>query len=322
MAKERSQPMGHPSQQKSRSHAAPRDARDLLDADGDAEAGSLDQAKLGQQGIGAAHQGRFMLGPLEPLPENPLEKAQCIMEEAWQASGRRRITLARKALTYSKDCADAYVLLASEAAKSIGESLELLQLGVAAGERAIGPERFASWKGRFWLHDTARPYMNARAGLAGCLWAMGRHQEALDHYADLLRLNRSDNQGMRYVLASCLLELNRDDELGELLDRYPRDPWAAWTYTRALWSFRRQGANRVSNQALRKALQSNRYVPLYLLGLLELPKEAPAGETLGGEDEAISYVSENAAAWMVTPGAVEWLLGEMLKRAEKALRKF
>ena len=55
-----------------------------------------------------------------------LEQAQEIMWDAWdEQNATRRIDLARKALTISDDCADAYVLLAEEVASSLHEAMEL-----------------------------------------------------------------------------------------------------------------------------------------------------------------------------------------------------
>ena len=77
--------------------------------------------------------------PLSAPPSTPLEQAQDLMYEAWNAIGRRRVQLAREALALSPDCADAYVLLAEETAKTPQEARDLYQQGVAAGERALGP---------------------------------------------------------------------------------------------------------------------------------------------------------------------------------------
>ena len=64
----------------------------------------------------AALRERFS-GPMADMPSTastPLEKAQDLMYRAFDARGRRRIQLARKALELSADCADAYVVLAEE----------------------------------------------------------------------------------------------------------------------------------------------------------------------------------------------------------------
>ncbi|HEU4370794.1 MAG TPA: hypothetical protein VFV05_21440, partial [Methylomirabilota bacterium] len=144
----------------------------------------------------AALRERFS-GPLDELPSTattPLEQAQDVMYQAFDARGRRRVLLARKALELSADCADAYVLLAEESRGPEG-SLTLYEQGVAAGERALGAEVFAQEAGRFWGIVSTRPYMRARLGLARTLEDLDRRDEAIPHYRELLRLNPGDNQG-------------------------------------------------------------------------------------------------------------------------------
>src|SRR5215204_998734 len=148
-----------------------------------------------------------------PLPEReltPPEQAQDKMYEAWGARGRKaRVRLAREALDISPDCADAYVLLAEETARTPDEALKLYEEGVRAGERALGPEAFAEDAGNFWGVLETRPYMRARAGVAECLWEMGEAARAVEHYQELLRLNPGDNQGNRHPLARLLLQRGR-----------------------------------------------------------------------------------------------------------------
>ena len=72
----------------------------------------------------------------------PAHRAEDLVYDAWEATGARRAALARQALALWPDCADAYVLLAQETA-SLEEARELLERGVAAGERAIGRKAFA-----------------------------------------------------------------------------------------------------------------------------------------------------------------------------------
>ena len=129
----------------------------------------------------------------------------------------------------------------AEYAETLPDALELYEQGVAAGERALGPEEFEEYEGHFWGFLETRPYMRARAGLADSLWAAGRHREAAEHCREMLRLNPNDNQGIRYRLASMLLDLERHDELNELLKSYEEDGAAEWAYTRALLAFRREG---------------------------------------------------------------------------------
>ncbi|WP_292648173.1 tetratricopeptide repeat protein [Mesorhizobium sp.] len=248
----------------------------------------------------------FMAGLFGGRGSNPTHAAQEIMYEAWEATSRsKRIALARKALKISPLCTDAYVLLAEEEARSAEEVLDCYQRGVAAGEEALGPEGFQEYAGHFWGFLETRPYMRARAGIAAVLWRLGRHQEAIDHYLEMLELNPNDNQGIRYVLAGHLLARNDIKGLKKLIKQYEDDIAAAWLYTQALLAFRENDpdADKLAEQAWR----ANSHVPGVLSGKQPLVASMDGYITMGGEDEAADYVEENGEAWQATLGAVEWL---------------
>jgi len=248
--------------------------------------------------------------------DTPLAQAHEILLHAYQESDeQRRVQLAKDALGICPDCADAYVLLA-EHAPSRKERLRLYEQGVAAGERALGPETFQQEAGHFWgLLDT-RPYMRARLGLAHSLWTAGRRDEAVQHLQDMLRLNPDDNQGVRYTLAGFLLFLDRDDDLAHLFQQYPVEGSAAWAYTKALLAFRHQGDTPENRQLLKQAKTTNKHVPDYLLGLKFPPSERPDYYSPGDENEALNYVGSFMAGWKDTPGAIAWLR-ENVKKAKK-----
>jgi tetratricopeptide (TPR) repeat protein len=249
-----------------------------------------------------------------PLPERELtslEQAQDRMYEAWEARSRKaRVRLAREALDISPDCADAYVLLAEEAARTPDEVLKRYEEGMRAGERALGPEAFAEGAGNFWGILETRPYMRARAGVAECLWEMGEVARAVEHYQELLRLNPGDNQGNRYPLARLLLQEGKNEELGALLKEYEEEALAEWLYTRALWLFRSEGASPRASRTLQEAFDGNRFVPIFLLDLQPLPDDPPEYISPGEESEAVDYLLNNGDYWADTPGAFEWFVGQ------------
>ena len=237
----------------------------------------------------------------------PLEQAQDLMYDAWDSSGTRRVELARRALEISEDCADAHVLLAEETARNLKEAKNLYEQGVKAGERALGPQVFDEDTGHFWGILETRPYMRARFGLGQCLWSLGERRQAIEHYTDMLRLNPGDNQGIRYILANCLLEEGLDEDLGELLEQYKDDAAATWLYSRALWLFRQEGASKKANRCLKEALEQNQFVPSYLLGVKRLPRHLPEYIGFGDENEAVVYAADAIKAWQKAEGALEWL---------------
>lgn len=245
-------------------------------------------------------------------PRTPLEEAQAVMYDAWDAHApKQRIRLARKALSISEDCADAYVLLAEESARSIEEAKELYASGVQAGERALEEEAFAEYEGHFWGVTKTRPYMRARAGLAACCWGLDQREEAIAHYREMLRLNPGDNQGIRYTLLTCLLEEGQDKEAAELLRAYKDDAAAMWLYTEALLIFKKEGASRKADKHLSEALAFNPHVPDYLLGRRRMPRQLPQYMGFGDETEAAHYVAEAGHLWMRQEGALDWLRQKM-----------
>jgi tetratricopeptide (TPR) repeat protein len=237
----------------------------------------------------------------------PLDRAQELMYQAFeQRDPEQRVRLAHEALEISPDCADAYVLLA-EHAPTRKQALRLWEEGVAAGERALGPESFKEATGHFWGVLETRPYMRAREGLASSLWTAGRRDEAVEHLREMLRLNPNDNQGVRYTLLSFLLALDRDDDAARLIEQYPQEGLATWAWSKALLAFRREGDTPESRRLLAAAKKKNKHVTDYLTGRKYPPSERPGYYGMGDENEALVYVGSFLPAWKSTLGAIQWL---------------
>ncbi len=255
-------------------------------------------------------------------PRTPLEAAQELVYQALDATGPRRVRLAREALARSPDCADAYVLLAEET-DDLRQARRLYEEGMEAGIRALGPEPFAADVGHFWGIVETRGYMRACQGLAEVLWVLDAREAAIAHAGEMLRLNPMDNQGIRYLLAEWLLAVGDDDALERLLKAYPDEGSATWAYTKALLTFRRHGAGPVATRALKAALRTNPHVPLYLFGLEEMPDELPDYVGMGDESEAVEYVADAITTWIDTAGALDWfaaLIDQLAQQEERQAR--
>ncbi|MHB1377168.1 MAG: hypothetical protein ACYCXB_07070, partial [Candidatus Humimicrobiaceae bacterium] len=210
----------------------------------------------------------------EESPRSAIDFAQDIMYEAWDADNRKeRIRLAKEALSVSADCTDAYNLLAEEEAKTVGEAKKLYQKGVNTGRRVLGEEIFKKDAGHFWGFLPTRPYMRSLEGLMECLWVLGSQDEAINYAKEMLKLNVNDNQGIRYILITYLLELGWYDELEKLLKKgkFKNDGSAEWLYTRTLLAFIKEGDSENTRKELKAALNCNKYVPEYLTGKKGIP---------------------------------------------------
>lgn len=163
--------------------------------------------------------------------------------------------------------------------------------------------------GHFWSILETRPYMRARAALAESLWEMDERRQALDHWQDLLRLCPNDNLGIRYILGSKLLELDQLEAARDLLEAYDEPGTAEWSYSFALLQFKQSGASDLATKALAAAINTNRHVPDYLLGIRRMPKTPPPYYEMGSEDEAVIYLLSGCNVWRSTEGALQWLEG-------------
>jgi len=144
--------------------------------------------------------------------------------------------------------------------------LEWMEQGTAAGRRAVGETYFKEFKGAFWRVIETRPCMRAYAAVAEVSWALGDRAGAIAIYTEMLCLNPGDNQGVRHLLAMCLLEERKSDaqaSLQDLLQRFPEDAAANRAYSQALLHFHLAGEpTEQANQALSAALRAN---PIWLL---------------------------------------------------------
>ena len=246
----------------------------------------------------------------DPSENSAVREAQFIMYDAWDNPDvKTRIRLAKKALKVSLDCADAYVLLAEEEARTVQKSKALFQQGVEAGRRALGEDFFQDEEniGHFWGILETRPYMRALAGLADSLWQMGNKEQAELHYREMLRLNPGDNQGIRFVLLELLLDMNHLEDVRALMDEYSDSGSMDWSYTALLMELWENGDSVRAHALLESALETNEHVPAYLLGIKPIPDLRSPYITLGGEDEASDYALRHLRFWMKRKATLKWL---------------
>ena len=238
-----------------------------------------------------------------------LRRAQDLLWDAWDTPGvQRRVRMAHRALELSPDAADAYVILAMDAATTPREEADLYRKGVDAGLRALGPRALSRYRGKFWHTIQTRPYMRALSGLAQAEWRMGNLPLAVEGCRQLIRLDPDDHIGIRYPLSHILLESGLDNEAHALFET--GDLSIEWQYGRALLAFRTLGAAEAAHEAIMDAFMWNPYVVRFFNGKKPLPTEPPWSYREGTVSEAASYVFGAHRSWLGTPGAVEWLLAE------------
>ena len=243
------------------------------------------------------------------------EKSDDLIYQAYDSNPKKGIKLAKQALELNDENIRAYNYLAENECNADRAS-ELFKKSVDLGEKLLGKQFFKENKGHFWAMHETRPYMTAKMGLANCLEAKGKNMEAVKIYQELLELNPSDNQGVRYILSGLLLHMKQYDEFEKLYKKNNDEFTAFWLYNYALFLFITEGNSNRANKALRDAYNQNKHVIAFMAGQKELKNEQNGYYSPGEESEALYYLMDNFKLWTETPGTADWVLdfNEKLKQ--------
>jgi tetratricopeptide (TPR) repeat protein len=248
-------------------------------------------------------------GPIpkfEPDEDDDKEVAEELVYRAMEVDEEEARELLDEALMLDPDCIMAYASLAAlETNPAI--SLAFYERGISIGSEVFFDDKYLDeHKGHFWMVHETRPFMRCLQGAAESHFYMGNVMEATMIWMELMELNPSDNQGVRFDLMAILAGL-RDTEEFEKLDRMFKDDAAAATaFNRALYAFTSDGPGPKAKKMLDEAMRSNKHVlPLLLQNEPDL--RHPSSYMLGSKEEAIAYLGIAHMIWHGVPGAIEWL---------------
>ncbi len=233
------------------------------------------------------------------------DKANNLIEEAYNSSFSKGKKLIAKALKLDPDSADAYNYL-GDIQDDYVEAIRYYEEGMKAGMRKLGEDFFEKNMGHCWVLIQTRPFMRSKQKLAECLTELEIYEGAFVNYMDLLALNPNDNQGVRYELSTILLLMDELKLFSRLIKDYPDEITAHWTYNIVLYHLKKQKTLKARKE-LQKAVESNPHVIDYLLDKKRLPKELPDYMGFGDESEAIVYASKHKQLWKEIKGAKELL---------------
>lgn len=240
------------------------------------------------------------------------EQARRLMEQVWE-SADEPAAVALQALRLWPRCADAFVVLGYELGEQPEMAFVLHTLGAMAARELLPDELFEAAIGRMWEEETAQPLLRALEGLARTQLAMGETETAAMMFVELLNLNPSDEQEVRYPLLALGLELRNDEVVEKVLESFAADHSAEMLYARALWAFQREGDSEAAREALAAAAHANTHVPRFMLGRERLPE---TGEEMlpGSAGEGAMIAATFLDAFQATPGALDWL--QRMERGE------
>lgn len=240
--------------------------------------------------------------------EHAYNAMEAMANEDWELAQHE----AMKAIKLDPNCVDALTVMSQLGSENETELIDNLCRTVARGEKSLGKKFFQENAGWFWgLHET-RPYMRARAQLAGLLSESGRVDEAIGHWEEMLRLNPNDNQGLRYPLLGGYLEQGNLPGVERVFSDYPDEGSAMFAWARVLASFL-AGKESEATSALSDARAANQHVEAYLIGRKKMPADGPGYYSPGEPSEAIVCMFEIGSAWKKHAAAVDWLKRQKAK---------
>lgn len=135
----------------------------------------------------------------------------------------------------------------------------------------------------------------------------GEAEGAQETLEALLRLNPSDNHGIRAELMNHYLRAGEDEKALALARRFPDDVLADLAYGEVLALYR-LGQQEGARAALRTAARRLPRIPHYLTRKrVKQPMLNPFGMTPGGEDQAWLYREAMRDVWESEPGLLKWM---------------
>ena len=177
------------------------------------------------------------------------------------------------------------------------ETIDDYQRAIDLFRTTKGEEYFEEHKGYFWGMLETRPFMMHLLEQAMLLLKDGQKERGVNQLEYILELNPGDNQGIRYILISQLLELNRLKEAEDLLNLFDEEYSASWAFSELLLAIKNKEDKKIIEELYEEAIELNEYVVLFLTGKKKFPSHFPEYYSMGDENEAVIYVDLALKAW-------------------------
>jgi tetratricopeptide (TPR) repeat protein len=169
-----------------------------------------------------------------------------------------------------------------------------------------------------WGFVENRPFLRLYHSYGLGLMKLGRTEDALQVFENLIALNPNDNQGVRALVVSCHFALKEPDGVLSVCRQYPGDNMEQLLYGRALALFQ-LGKMKQAGKALDLAIQC---FPLIAEELLRSKHRRPKGcseryVTMGSKEQAYLYWEEQGRYWTETSGAIDLLRSRLPGQRDK-----
>lgn len=186
------------------------------------------------------------------------------------------------------------------------EAINFMKKSVAEGRKYISDSLFEEHKGKLWLAEDGRPFMESKKYLAQLYKNNGYIDLCINEYSELLKLDTYDHLDIKSKLSPLLINEKRYEDFHELMDLYDKDESLSMLYSKALYYFYK-GDNISSKRFIKKALDTNLYVAEYMILMKKWDK---AECSIEEEKEALEYCEQSIKGWALMKDGLYWIMNE------------
>lgn len=242
--------------------------------------------------------------------DSPAVQAYELVERANDAKSKKeRVKLAKKALEIYPDCLEAKLILVFENDSHIIIFKELAAI-IEEEKNRLKKEGFFSKNniGNFYVIFETRPYITALYTLA-CLYASaGMINRAIEVSKEILRLNKSDNTGTRYLLMGLYAYKEEINNMNKLFGVY-REECLFMLFPYLVYYFK-QGNMAKALSYLDRIKKVNKNFVKYFKDEMDIEPNMPDIYSPGDMSEVEAVMEELEFLFLSTPGITELILNE------------
>ena len=248
----------------------------------------------------------------------PLDDAYDILEEAQNAKTEKEaIKLAKKAYEKSKECFDA-ILFQCDLEENGIKRMKLLDEGLEFEKNRLKKEKYFDKEniGHFYGIFETRPYIRGLVIKAEYLLEEGKLRQAESVCKEVLKLNKNDNMGARYLLMAIYATLEEEKDMLKLYQKYPEESLEMIFPLFALYY--KLGNDKKAKEYLNRVDKCNSNFVKFFKGTIKESKEVNLGYySRGDSSEIFMYFGRYDYLLITMPKLHEYVIENLMKNKKR-----
>ena len=248
----------------------------------------------------------------------PLDDAYEILEEAQNAKTEKEaIKLAKKAYEKSRERFDA-ILFQCDLEENGIKRMKLLDEGLEFEKNRLKKEKYFDKEniGHFYGIFETRPYIRGLVIKAEYLLEEGKLRQAESVCKEVLKLNKNDNMGARYLLMAIYATLEEENDMLKLHKEYPEESLEMIFPLFALYY--KLGNDMKAKEYLNRVDKCNSNFVKFFKGTIKESKEVNLGYySRGDSSEIFMYFGRYDYLLITMPKLHEYVIENLMKNKKR-----